>query len=165
MAPATKARKSSTGRSKGNPSKKDSRGAGNNEAVLKKTRPEDKRFLTRNRDKLSPSTLRAKWLSSPDEHEDRPGQTLATRNHEVIQDWAEQRGGVPATVAGSRHGGHAGVLRFSFSGKRGQLQEISWDDWFKTFDKRKLVFLFQEHLKNGNESNFFRFDSPMREDG
>jgi hypothetical protein len=33
----------------------------------------------------------------------------------------------------------------------------------KTFKKRKLVFLFQEHMKNGKQSNFFHMDSPFRE--
>ena len=54
------------------------------------------------------------------------------------------------------------AVRFSrFGGKR--LKQISWEEWFKTFDERELVFLFQEHLKNGNQSNFFRLDSPRRE--
>jgi len=36
--------------------------------------------------------------------------------------------------------------------------------FFKTFDERNLVFVFQEHQKAGNQSNFFRFDNPRRED-
>ncbi|MBX6341750.1 MAG: hypothetical protein IRY97_04775 [Thermomicrobiaceae bacterium] len=104
-------------------------------------------------------------MTSPDEHEDHPGQTLATRSHEVIKRWAEERNATPATVPGTEHGNRPGVLRFDFPGYGGQeLQHISWDDWFTTFDERNLVFLFQEHMKNGNQSNFFRFDSPEREE-
>ena len=129
-------------------------------------KPADKRFLAQNQDKLSPTTLRAKWLNSPDEHEDAPGQSLATRSHEVIERWAEERGGVPATVSSTKkEGGRPGVLRLNFpkfGGRR--LQEVSWEQWFRTFDKRKLVFLFQEHKKDGKQSNFFRFDSPLREE-
>ena len=44
------------------------------------------------------------------------------------------------------------------------LEEVSWDEWFKTFGERNLVLLFQEKLKNGDQSNFFRFDNPERED-
>jgi hypothetical protein len=115
--------------------------------------------------KLSESTKRAKWIDNTNDHEDHPGQTLATRNHDVIKQWAEERKAVPATVPGTEHDGRPGVLRFNFPGYGGKdLEEISWDDWFKPFDERNLVFLFQEHLKNGNQSNFFRMDNPDRED-
>lgn len=115
--------------------------------------------------KLSDSTKRAKWISSPDQHEDHPGQTLATRNHDVIQRWAEERNAVPATVPGTEHGGEPGVLRFNFPGYGGQdLKEISWNQWFKPFDERHLVFLFQEEQKAGNQSNFFKLDNPTRQD-
>lgn len=123
-------------------------------------------YLKEYGDKLSDSTKRAQWIESPNEKEDHAGQTLATRSHDVITGWAEARKGVPATVPGTEHGDHLGVLRINFPGYGGQdLQEVSWDDWFKTFDDRKLVFLFQEHKKDGSQSNFFRFDSPFREDG
>ncbi len=126
---------------------------------------EDMKFLEKYGDKLSSATKRAKWIHSPDEHEDRKGQTLATRNPEVIRHWAEERKAVPATVPGTEHGGHLGVLRFNFPGYGGQkLQEVSWDQWLKTFQDRKLVFVFQEHKKAGEMSNFFRFDNPTRED-
>lgn len=125
---------------------------------------EEKRLLSQHADELSKTTQRAKWIHSPNEHEDHAGQTLATRSHEVIQHWAQARKAEPATVAGTEHGDRAGVLRFNFPGYGGEsLQPLSWDDWFKTFDDRELVFLFQEHQKAGNESNFFHLDSPQRE--
>ncbi len=93
-----------------------------------------------------------------------PGQTLATRNHEVMRRWAEERKAQPATMPGTEHGGRPGVLRFNFPGYGGEnLRPISWDDWFKTFDERNLVFDFQEHQKAGNISNFYRLDNPERE--
>lgn len=106
---------------------------------------------------------RAKWVASTQDHEDRPGQTLATRDHAVIRQWAEARGAEPAT-AGRGHGGRPRTLRFDFPGYGGKsLTPVSWDDWFRTFDERDLVFLFQEHLSNGRTSNFFRLDNPQRE--
>src|SRR5687768_10368826 len=72
---------------------------------------------------LSNSTQRAKWIDSVDEHEDRPGQTLATRNHDVICRWAEERRANPATVSSTEHGGRAGVLRFDFPGFGGENLE------------------------------------------
>ena len=125
--------------------------------------PEEARFIADHPD-LSASTKRARWIHNPNEKEDHPGQTLATQSHEVIKHWAEERGGKPATVPGTEHDGHPGVLRFNFPGYGGQsLEEISWDDWFKAFDERHLVFLFQQHMSNGNQSNFFHMDSPERE--
>lgn len=131
----------------------------------KNATPEDVAFMKKYAEQLSPSTMRAKWIHSPQEHEDRQGQSLATRSPDVIKHWAEERQAVPATIPGTEHGDHLGVLRFNFPGYGGRkLQEVSWDQWMKTFQDRNLVFLFQEHKKNGVTSNFFRFDNPQRED-
>jgi hypothetical protein len=103
-------------------------------------------------------------VSSLDEDPERPGRSLATTSHEVIRKWAEDRNGVPATVEGTEHGDHLGVLRFDFGGDSDDLRHVSWDEWFETFDARKLNFLYQEERKDGNQSNFFRLESPDRED-
>lgn len=125
----------------------------------------DRDYLKRYKDKLGGSVERAIWVGSSDERSGHQGETLVTRSHEVITQWAEDRGGVPATVPGTEHNGLPGVLRFAFpGGQKGRLQEVEWDDWFETFDSRDLVMLFQERLSNGNRSNFFRFVSPHRED-
>ncbi|MDP8928257.1 MAG: hypothetical protein M3O70_06695 [Actinomycetota bacterium] len=114
----------------------------------------------------SDTVERAKAINSPDEHEDYEGQTLVTTNHEVIKRWAEERGGVPSTVPGTEHGDHLGVLRFQFPGfGSDDLTEVTWEEFFDTFDQRQLNFIFQEHTSDGNESNFSRFESPHRETG
>jgi hypothetical protein len=100
-------------------------------------------------------------IDSPEEHEDRPGRSLVTTDHDVIRQWAEERGAKPATVPGSEYGGRPGRLLFDFPGYGGQdLQEVSWDDWFGTFDERELNFLYQEHKKDGAPSHFFRLENP-----
>jgi hypothetical protein len=76
---------------------------------------------------------------------------------------AERRDAVPATVEGTEHGDHLGVLRFDFGGDSERLQQVSWQEWFETFDARRLNFLYQEERKDGRQSNFFRFESPDRE--
>ncbi len=135
------------------------------ENVADNIRDEDRKYLDKFGDKLSDSTQYAQWISSTDEHEDHHGASLVTRNHDVIQKWAEKRGAKPSTVPGTEHGDHLGVLRFQFPGYGGDsLEEVSWEDWFHTFDSRDLVFLYQEHLKSGDQSNFFRLESPHRED-
>jgi hypothetical protein len=79
--------------------------------------------------------------------------------------WAEERKAKPATVPGMEHDDKLGVRRFNFEGYGSdRLQEVAWDAWFATFDDRHPVMLYQENLKSGNQSNFFRFDNPDRED-
>lgn len=102
----------------------------------------------------------SKWIDTPEQHEDRPGQSLATRSHDVIRQWADARQAVPASVESTERGGTAGVLRLNFPGYGGQrLQEVTWEDWFETFDQRNLVFLYQEHKTDGSMSNFFRLSN------
>jgi len=131
--------------------------------------PDDRRWIDQRARQLSPSTLRAKWIHSPQEHEDRPGQTLATREPDVIRTWAEDRSATPATV-GRRDGERPRTLRFDFDRSDGsngtrRLQPVDWDAWIATFRDRDLVFLYQEHRRDGGDSNFFRLDSPEREEG
>ncbi|GLW67202.1 hypothetical protein Arub01_54450 [Actinomadura rubrobrunea] len=105
-------------------------------------------------------------VTSPEEHEERPGRSLVTTDHDVIRHWADERGAKPATVPGSEYEGRPGRLLLDFPGGGGEdLQEISWDDWFRTFDDRKLNFIFQEHKADGSPSNFFRLENPGRTGG
>lgn len=135
------------------------------ENLPKNISKEDQAYLKKYGEKLSDSTRYAKWIGGPDDHEDHPGQSLVTRNHEVIKRWAEERVAKPSTVPGTQHEDSLGVLRFDFPGYGGKdLEETTWEEWLRTFDNRQLVFLFQEHLKNENQSNFFRLESPLRED-
>lgn len=127
-------------------------------------REEDAEFIEEHGEGLSKSTQRAKWIHSVDEHEDRPGQTLATRAHDVIRRWAKERGAKPATVSGGEEQDRPRVLRLNFPGFDESLQEIEWEEWFRPFDERQLVFLYQEHKANGATSTFFRLDNPERED-
>jgi hypothetical protein len=104
-------------------------------------------------------------VTSVDEHEERPGRSLITQDHDVIRRWAQERGARPATVPGTEHGDHLGVLRFNFPDYGGEdLREVSWEEWFATFDARGLRFIYQEHTSDGTRSNFFRLENPERED-
>jgi hypothetical protein len=112
----------------------------------------------------SDSLKYAQEITSPDEEPEREGRSLATTSHEVIKQWAEERDATPATVEGTEHGDHLGVLRFDFGGDTQRLRHVSWDEWFKTFDERQLNFIYQETRKDGTQSNFFRLENPGRED-
>jgi hypothetical protein len=85
-------------------------------------------------------------------------ESKTTTDHDEIRRWAEERGGRPATVKGTESGGEeTGVLRIDFpGGEEDRLEEISWDEWFDKFDSENLAFLYQEQVKSGEESRFFK---------
>jgi hypothetical protein len=113
----------------------------------------------------SKSVKYSQEISSPKDEPERAGRSLVTRSHDVIREWAEHRGAKPATVPGTEHGDHLGVLRFDFPGYGGDgLRHVEWDEWFDTFDTRGLNFLYQEQRSDGSTSNFFRLENPDRQD-
>ncbi len=84
-------------------------------------------------------------------------QSLTTSDHEKIKKWAEDRGGKPAKVKGTGGGGSVGMIRFMFGSNGAALEPISWTDFFKEFDGKKLALLYQEKTREGAQSRFFKF--------
>lgn len=111
------------------------------------------------RDRSRTTVAYAKWMHGDDDEPDHAGQTLATRNPDVIRAWAEARRGVPSMFDGAM------TLDFPHDGGGidGRLQPVPWEDWLEAFVERELVFLYQETLANGRQSNFFRLDCPERQ--
>ncbi|SCL14345.1 hypothetical protein [Micromonospora inyonensis] len=124
------------------------------------------RAATRTGRASSRSVRSSQLIESTADRPERPGRSLVTANHEVIQRWARARGAKPATIAGTERDGRAGVLTFDFPGYREsrRLRQITWNEWFRTFDERRLNLIYQEQLRDGRPSNFFRTESPDRED-
>lgn len=67
-------------------------------------------------------------------------------DHDRIRQWAEARGGAPASVRGTSSSGDPGLLRIDLPGGAGNdsLQRISWDDWFRKFDAQQLALLIDD---------------------
>jgi hypothetical protein len=86
-------------------------------------------------------------------------ETHTTTDHNTIRKWAEDRGGVPATVKATEEDGHAGILRIDFGPRDEGLQEITWEEFFKKFDESRLAFLYQDKTKDGKISRFYKFVS------
>lgn len=87
-----------------------------------------------------------------------------TTDHDTIKAWVEQRGGRPARVRVTAPGkedarkGSGGILRIDFQEPDEALEGISWEEFFATFEKNKLAFLYQETVANSDaESRFFKF--------
>jgi hypothetical protein len=98
-----------------------------------------------------------------DKQEDRSGQSshrlaaTATTDHDEIRRWVEERGGRPSVVKGSRDREGGGILRIDFAEPDESLEEISWEEFFKIFEDRKLAFLHQDRTADGHLSRFFKF--------
>lgn len=94
---------------------------------------------------------------------DDSGETQRTTDHDTIREWAEARGGHPATVADTGSEDDPGVLRFDFEEGDGagdedeELEQISWDAFFDAFEENDLAMLYQEETSDGEESRFFKF--------
>jgi hypothetical protein len=85
-----------------------------------------------------------------------------TTDLKEIKKWTEERGGKPVIVKGTEGDGKgAGVLRIDFPGYSGEdsLEEVSWDEWYKTFKEKNLAFLYQDETSGGKESRFFKLIS------
>jgi hypothetical protein len=82
-----------------------------------------------------------------------------TQDHDTIRQWAETRGGSPATVTATVTDDEAGLLRIDFPGYSGEdtLARISWEEFFDKFDEENLTFLYQDETDNGDVSRFCKF--------
>src|SRR5512146_954834 len=80
----------------------------------------------------------------------------AITDHDEIRRWAEERGARPACVRGTGSNDDVGMIRLDFPGYSGgeSLEQISWDDWFRSFDENGLALLHQETTAGGQKSNF-----------
>jgi hypothetical protein len=81
----------------------------------------------------------------------------ATTDHQVIRHWIETHKGHPSVVRATEgtRPDSAGLLRVDFGPAEETLQEISWDDFFDTFDSNGLAFLYQDE----KQSRFHKFVS------
>src|SRR3954467_7553221 len=71
-----------------------------------------------------------------------------TTDHNTIRKWAEKHGGKPAAVKQTHKGDDVGIVRIMFpkskQSEHDNLVEISWDEFFKEFDERKLALLYEK---------------------
>jgi hypothetical protein len=76
--------------------------------------------------------------------------------HDEIRNWAEKRGAKPACVKATEREDDSCLLRLDFPGYSGEgsLEQISWDRWFRVFDKRNLALIVEDRTADGRPSNF-----------
>ena len=84
------------------------------------------------------------------------GEIKCTTDHAVIKRWVEERGGWPAKY-----------LRINFHGyvTRGAPRRVEWDNFFRAFEQRQLVFVYQEQTATGKRSHYFQLKNRRVEPG
>jgi hypothetical protein len=87
---------------------------------------------------------------------------VATRNHQLIQRWAQRRQAEPATGEETESGpstvsvnDEGSGVRFNFPAA-GRFRPISWDEWFRNFDKNSLVFIYERDGSSRTLSHRYR---------
>ncbi|MCC9643222.1 hypothetical protein LOC71_13135 [Rhodopirellula sp. JC740] len=83
-----------------------------------------------------------------------------TTDHSTIQQWVQERGGVPSTVESTtRSDSDVGLLRIDFphGGRNDELSTISWEDFFAKFEEAQLAFLHDDETAEGDVSRFCKF--------
>lgn len=81
-------------------------------------------------------------------------QATTTTDHDVIRQWAEERGAKPARVTATKPDG---ILRFDFGEPEAALEQISWDEFFRIFEENELALLHQDRTDDGRISRFSKF--------
>ncbi|UPM44655.1 hypothetical protein [Halocatena salina] len=90
-----------------------------------------------------------------------PGESQTTTDHQEIRQWVEERGDQPAYVE-STESGDSRLLRIDFPDQdddEGIPDDISWDEFFETFEENDLTFLYQDETSEGDTSYFNKFVS------
>jgi hypothetical protein len=91
------------------------------------------------------------------------GKSVCTTNPDTIRRWVEDRGGRPAVVKMRSTGGPDSPPRIEFPQyqRRGarNVQRVSWEEFFRRFEQRRLAFVYQEQTVGGATSRFFKFVS------
>ena len=80
-----------------------------------------------------------------------------TTDHDEIKHWVEARGAAPARVKSTATADDVGLLRINFPREsEDNLEEISWDEFFREFDEKGLEFVYQDKTAEGTVSRFGR---------
>ncbi len=86
-------------------------------------------------------------------------QGKVTTDHKLIQKWAEARHGYPALIRKLTDAGIDLVLSFVFPDLPGDsiARKLTWDEFFEQFDRRRLVFVYEDKDRQQRPSRYFTF--------
>ena len=77
-----------------------------------------------------------------------------TTDHDEIRGWVQAHHGAPARTAATTD--TAGALHIDFAAVRpGELEHISWEEWFTAFDAQGLALCYPDPHVRGGASAWF----------
>ena len=79
---------------------------------------------------------------------------LQTTDHGTIREWATSRDGTPIQDPSIED---YGGLQILFPEETLHGKEISWEQFFHTFDEHNLLFIYQEKAHNDQPSTDYTF--------
>lgn len=79
-----------------------------------------------------------------------------TTNPDIIQQWAHERDGKPASIVDSDGDKTDLVIEFPDFRSSGNLKRIQWRSFHSEFDSRKLAFLYKEQSYDGKPSCYYK---------
>jgi len=70
---------------------------------------------------------------------------LATTDHKTILEWTRMNQGIPIMKPKNANGIKEIAIDFSNGSANDDAIAITWEEWLRLFDKRKLVFMYGGH--------------------
>ncbi len=89
-----------------------------------------------------------------------------TTDHDEIRKWVEEKGGEPAVIKGVSGSEGEGILTLVFGQPGPDVQVISWQEFFNTFEDNELRFRYEDPVpadEAGWDFGFEGRDEPMDE--
>ena len=86
-----------------------------------------------------------------------PAEAHVMTNHKDIRQWAEERGGTPATIKNTKKTQEPSIcIHLPNEDQDASLIEISWEAWFEIFDRENLALICREETAFGEASHFYQ---------
>ena len=82
---------------------------------------------------------------------------LATTDHKTILEWTRRNQGIPILKSKNERGVKEISIDFSSGSANDDAVAVTWEEWLRLFDKRKLVFLYGGHMSD-DTSPYFRLE-------
>ncbi len=77
-----------------------------------------------------------------------------TADHATIKEWVEERGGTPARVTGQPEGASS-LYIVREDETMGDMESLSWDDFFETFEAEGLAFMYAGQAPGKGDEWFY----------
>ena len=85
---------------------------------------------------------------------------LATTDHKTILEWTRKNQGIPIMKPKNAAGIKEIAIDFSSGNTNDDAVAVTWEEWLRLFDKRKLVFMYSSHLSL-ESTPYYRLESKQ----